>query len=102
MSKIANFRDNLAFVLSSERGLRTQVARAIDTSPVYLTHLVAGRNEPGLAIAVNIADALGYSVDELLLLPAHFRRLVSQRQTVVPTRTAKRSQKNLQTSTKSR
>lgn len=81
MSKLANFRDNLQHVLSSERGLKGQVARSIDTNRTYISSILSGRREPGLAIAIRIAEAIGFSIDELIMLPSQFRKLAECRHT---------------------
>lgn len=87
MSKVDNFRANLAKLVAKPHGRKKEVAVAAGITPQYFSSILTGVSDPGLDIAVRIADALGQSLDEMLLLPSDFaRRLDSTSRETSPVR----------------
>lgn len=74
MSKVDNFRANLNRLVAKPHGRKKEVAVAAGITPQYLSAILTGVSEPGFAIAIRLADAIGESMDDLLMLPSDFAK----------------------------
>lgn len=69
MSKLANFRKNLALLLGTQRGRKSQIADQAGITDVHLSYLLSGRSDPSADVFIRLADALGVSLDDFVALP---------------------------------
>lgn len=63
--EVVTFRNNVA-LLCAKHGRIQSVADAAKISRVYLSRIAHGKATPTIEIALHIADALGYSLADLM------------------------------------
>lgn len=78
MTKVDNFRANLATLISKPHGRKSEVAHAAGITPQYLSRLLSGEHDPGFALAIRLCEVTGYSLDSMLRRPSVFRRELAE------------------------
>ena len=61
-----DFRTNVIALLEKRGMSRSDLARAMDVSPQFVTQLLNGARDPGLALVEKVADAFGVDVTTLV------------------------------------
>jgi transcriptional regulator with XRE-family HTH domain len=61
-----DFRENVQAVLHQKGWSRKQLAEEMGVTPSYVTQLLNGYSEPGLAVVEDVAVALGVSISRLV------------------------------------
>lgn len=61
-----DFRNNVITLLEQRGMSRADLARAMDVKPPFITQLLNGTYDPGLALVERIAQAIGVEITALV------------------------------------